>query len=205
MLELWTGLPSAERERVEALEEFDEHEEWAEKCSHYVLVTASTTEPLSSGVSAAQPSNSTRDARAPQLMVSQCHALFCVHTTKTKTSNSTLVHSGKQQDRGAARWTSAELLKGAGRMADCKVNSVLFILRPISSSNTSPLFVQLSRLLYPFFLCHLLPLCASSSEWSRIVVGPLRCGSWTVGSGVRRLRRGTQPSAPERAAERGRR
>ncbi|XP_012731788.2 tRNA wybutosine-synthesizing protein 4 [Fundulus heteroclitus] len=34
-------LPQEERDRVESLEPFDEHEEWHEKCSHYFILTAS--------------------------------------------------------------------------------------------------------------------------------------------------------------------
>jgi tRNA wybutosine-synthesizing protein 4 len=38
----WDYLAPEERTRVEAMEEFDEHEEWLEKCSHYILAVSST-------------------------------------------------------------------------------------------------------------------------------------------------------------------
>ena len=39
----WDHLSAQERARVETMEEFDEHEEWLEKCSHYILAVSSTS------------------------------------------------------------------------------------------------------------------------------------------------------------------
>ncbi len=39
---LW-DLPKEERARIDSMEEFDEHEEWREKCGHYVLIYGSTS------------------------------------------------------------------------------------------------------------------------------------------------------------------
>ncbi|XP_038154393.1 tRNA wybutosine-synthesizing protein 4 [Cyprinodon tularosa] len=42
MNDFYLGLvPQEERDRVESLEPFDEHEEWNQKCSHYFILTAS--------------------------------------------------------------------------------------------------------------------------------------------------------------------
>uniref|UniRef100_A0A3Q2DDA7 Uncharacterized protein n=1 Tax=Cyprinodon variegatus TaxID=28743 RepID=A0A3Q2DDA7_CYPVA len=42
MNDFYLGLvPQEERDRVESLEPFDEHEEWHQKCSHYFILTAS--------------------------------------------------------------------------------------------------------------------------------------------------------------------
>lgn len=40
--DVWRALPAEERTRIEELEVFDEHEEWDEKCEHYVLAVALT-------------------------------------------------------------------------------------------------------------------------------------------------------------------
>jgi tRNA wybutosine-synthesizing protein 4 len=47
MMEVYlSDLPKEERARIDSMEEFDEHEEWREKCGHYVLAYASTSKSL---------------------------------------------------------------------------------------------------------------------------------------------------------------
>jgi tRNA wybutosine-synthesizing protein 4 len=47
MLDVYLAdLPKEERARIDSLEEFDEHEEWREKCGHYILSYASTSKNL---------------------------------------------------------------------------------------------------------------------------------------------------------------
>jgi tRNA wybutosine-synthesizing protein 4 len=46
---IWQRLSVQERARIEEIEEFDEHEEWVEKCSHYVVITASPEPPAQTG------------------------------------------------------------------------------------------------------------------------------------------------------------
>lgn len=41
ILGIWQRLDPAQRRHIENLEEFDEYEEWIEKCAHYVIITAS--------------------------------------------------------------------------------------------------------------------------------------------------------------------
>lgn len=42
MLEVYEGIDAQERHRIDSMEEFDEMEEWREKCSHYTVTIAST-------------------------------------------------------------------------------------------------------------------------------------------------------------------